>query len=287
MSKRKNNTTLKIVAGTAMTIFTLFSCFVGTYAWFQARQNANNNSDAFNIDSLTGRFLSMKIFLSNMPENPTTTPTNYSFNTTEYGTITLKDRKSKEVIFTPKDESNAGKPADLLQYSLYNQRRPVMLLVELDKVYTFDATNKYAITATTDKNFIGLFNEGQTGDDYPRLKPTNNPLSSVIKVFSNAYSDLSSVPFTYPIPQETASNVKHFANFSLDDEGEYTCTDDDFDQTINFYESQTSGSVDVRYISIVLDYYDAALSFIYNNYLGYDVLDQDSITYICDWTLSI
>ena len=50
--KKTGNKHMKIVAATMMTIFSLFACFSGAFAWFLANKNANNDSDSFEISDL-------------------------------------------------------------------------------------------------------------------------------------------------------------------------------------------------------------------------------------------
>ena len=49
MKKRKNNKNLKIIAATLVTIFSLFVCFAGTFAWFNVQRYANNGTSGFEV----------------------------------------------------------------------------------------------------------------------------------------------------------------------------------------------------------------------------------------------
>ena len=47
----KKKSLLKIVAATSVVIFSLLTCFVGTYAWFQAKMNEQTRGDGFAINA--------------------------------------------------------------------------------------------------------------------------------------------------------------------------------------------------------------------------------------------
>lgn len=50
--KRTGNKNLKIAAATMMTVFSLFACFSGAFAWFLANKSVDNGSDDFEITDL-------------------------------------------------------------------------------------------------------------------------------------------------------------------------------------------------------------------------------------------
>ena len=155
MKKKLSKKTLKIIAATAMCIFTLFAAFSASVAWFQMVTQEAAQSDSMAVKNVYGKFKQMTFHT--LATNGKTISTNeaqcsFKFNKTPVGTISYN--------WDTKQYSNTGTTTIALNaYETLDRYQPMLLLVELQKEYSGLAAGDLLISAEVDevegKGFIG------------------------------------------------------------------------------------------------------------------------------------
>ncbi len=260
---RKTN--LKILAGVLMCVFSLFSVFAGSIAWFNVTQAATNNANEMGVSSLSGMFEEMTIYKClNIDSDGT-----YQFNQTSWGTLTYD--ASSETVTTDYEDDTVTECA-MGEYSYLSKNHPVLLYIKLADAYT-----NFSINATTDQAYMG--------DGTYTLTASGNPLSSVIRFYSAASSDtLTAGTFT----DATSTTYSTYDLSGLDDLGGFVTFDEngDYASMASTKELFSTTSEAVQYITVVIDYYEDSLEYIYNLFLG-ELLLNDNLDFVCDWTVVI
>ena len=272
MKLKKNHNKIKMIAAVALCGFSAISLVSGAIAWFSASRISKDSGDSMTAVEPSPIFKRMSFhnYLHIDYVNSV-----YKFNQTEAGYIDFVDGAL---------EYHGNASISLGAYDQLNQSQPILCLIELDTKHTVSATDPLVVTAKTDETYIGASEDA--------IAATGNPLSSVVRFYSTAYEDdddLGTIEGSYTNDSGTftvynvpmAAQATDYGSFALF-ENEYTY--DDFDDNPTLYEADNGD--DVTYIAIVFDYYIYALEYIYNTYLGLDILD-DTITFTCDWTMVV
>ncbi len=304
MKARRDNKNLKIISATAVSIFSLLAVFMGTIAWFSA--NRLVNGDNKNINVLTPSGIFKQLTFHKLVSNPYDDEL-YSFNQTPVGTLVCNDWVKKTVKYTPTDESIETVQMD--RYSILEHRHPMLLLIELDKAY--DISN-FNITLSAYTDTIGFVGDRSLKEaESLVLNTTSNPLSSIVhfatygytqnalNATKGTYSSTSVYQFPKPIEENKSEDIegdyKAFTDFEVSDENN-EIIEIDFHKQFDFYVSNedtsrnvktnTDTTTEIKYLPIIMDYYDSALEHIYNTYLGESILEQD-LSYTWDWELKL
>ena len=110
----------------------------------------------------------------------------------------------------------------------------------------------------------------------------------------NGASSYAITGLSLPQPDEVQGNetpttwlnpVDH--NFA---EADVDADSSSFEQESTVYRSDPEGSAVVKYIAIIVDYYDLAVEYIYSTFLGNTVLEnnyQYILNFTCDWKWEI
>ena len=276
--KRSGSKTLKIAAATSMSIFGLLAVFVATYAWFSTNLSTNNSGMQLTVSTMQENFKQMTL---------------HKFIETDDGTIKFyKDYSGKfEYDFDTNTTTFSGTSSDAFmgQFSLMDPRHPFLALIEYDTVFTADSSaNKVYIHGDTDHYFIGAMDD--QGNFYEELSASGNPLSSVVRFAGSSYTSLTTG--TAVVEDETVQTYnfsepvswQHFVNIGVTPDALTFDNETGWDPEKTFFEA-TSGQI--KYIAIIFDYYDEALEYIYNIYLGNEFLERDSIPFTCDWKMVV
>lgn len=296
-----------------MCIFTLASVFSASFAWFEMIKNVDENASNMPVEKKE-RF--SKISYYNYTGTPTDDACNFSL--TPYASITY-NAATKTFNQPVNGQGQTIESFDLVmdQYDPMNKHKPILVIAELSEdVDTANSLGVQVIARTTTTDFLGRKNEQhQTkytlGSNCPLKVASENgtdyyPLSSVIcfrtKAFSTAeynawISGSSSYAVTglsLPQPEDAEQNetpttwlnpVDH--NFA---EADVDADSSSFEQESTVYRSDPEGSAVVKYIAIVVDYYDLAIEYIYSAFLGNTTLEQDYdyiLNFTCDWRWEI
>ena len=267
--KKVGNKNLKIIAATMMTIFSLFACFSAAYAWFAAIRKVDNSSDSFKVDSSSGVLESVSTHrLVRNASNDTT----YAFDTDPID--------SEMIIDWDTFEPDTYVSTELDRYNPLEVHNPVLILFKFK-----DGTKDTSIqirSVSTSSSFIGYV----TSKD-------NNPLSSVVEFKSISFATAPTISGgNYTITKSQLSASKHFVNITTDEAGYPTVADDGFVSTQYLYEGTTSNTI--KYVGVIIDYYEPAMSYLFavnlgNSLFEMDVSDPEAgvINFVCDWEMTI
>ena len=313
MSKlsKLNNKKLKLVAATSMTIFSLFALFMGTFAWFTANTAIDNSGASINV-KVKGKFAK----ISYHQYTGTPTEASCSFNKTPVASLTY----NWETHSFDKPKNGAEQEIDsftlpIAQYDPINKSKPVLVLIELTGEFNAESGTPVYVNAYTDtEGFLGAKEERQgsttkfpiynlDGTEPNLLIETEDtskdyyPLSSVIQFksfgFDDAYYESWNANSTYNVTYtNTRSPVDH--NFVYVD---HDADESDFEQSSNIFDSSSTNSAvyytdvkKVKYIAVIVDYYDAAIEYIYSTFLGDETLEDTYeyvLNFVCDWEWEI
>ena len=324
--KRSGNKTLKIVAATSMSIFSLLTVFVACYAWFSANTDVQNNGANINIVPKTGRlkYVYFHSFVSNQSNDST-----FSFNKTAFATYEYN--WASNTMELQEEEPDIPDNWNMGDYTYLNRHHPFLMLFEFDQEYTSTEVGDMYVQAKTTVGGDGLvtnYAPNDTGHTDPyttgggflgardangvpyytlpqtNVKDENNPERILIKKETRNghtydYYALSSVAsFSNKGYSETqysaitAGSYISIATNTLETDEKFTNINNVtdryyFNQTPYIYKS--NGSETVKYIAVIVDYYVDAIGYIYSTYLGDSGLNRyDSILYFaCDWSLEV
>ena len=258
-----------------MCIFTLFSVFSATIAWFSMTQQKAASHDAMPIQDHDG-ILSRITFHS---LNATyTTDSTFAFDAGE-GNI------RGEIVMnwnTGELEGIDDCSVTLDRYDPLNQSHPILMLFEFNRAVP---ANTVEIKATTESSeFVGYI-ENANG----------NPLSSVIQHSAIYFTSAPTLTNgTYQFAKSSLSEAGHFSNIAFDDQG-YPVIDSEhgFESEQYFFKDETI-TTNITHVGVVIDYYEDAMSYLYSVNLGnplfeMDATDEDAgvINFVCDWTTVI
>ena len=162
MGKFKSKTTLKIVSATSVTIFSLLTVFVATWAWFAMNQNVDGNGMNIQVSRMNGK-LSYVYFHSfsgseervvgQTADNEDIKEIFFKFNKSPFATYEY-DWDAQEI-----DDDNSvvdNTKWNMGEYDPFNKDHPMLILFEFDKDYTsMTPGDSYIKGTTTVEDFLG------------------------------------------------------------------------------------------------------------------------------------
>ena len=248
---KKNKKNIKILTATGMCLFSLVAVFTATIAWFAAQKKVNASGMSLKVKTPGTSFSKMTIHRCMFNESSSST---YVFNPTPEFEIssTSTDNGTFEMLDYDKNES------------ALNRSQPVLLLFELDSASADSVSLSAAIGQTT----------------YPLAVSSSNvnnyPFSHAVQ-FQSIGGESS---FSFSIP---TSNLSSMTSFAYQDSGTWKLR-----QRITLY--QGSGTGPLKYVGVVMDYYDAALTYVISsqNSASTTILNSNGrLGFYCDWTMII
>ena len=290
MKKNGSKTTLKIIAATSMSIFSLTSVFSACIAWFAMNKNTNAEGAQVSVEPASGYFYKLSIHNAVVVSDD-----QYRFDTNPWGTIQIENWRTRRLITNFSSDS-----CFMGSYDYLEKTHPVLFLFQLGdysvESYTATAKEPICIKATTETDYYIGDNAAERTiyptDEIDISQGHFNPLSSVVKYSSKVFAStaalnaiktensvtLSNVTYdTYDFTPNQLTGAGSFVEF--DNQDSYTS----FEQEPVIY-STTSATV--KYVAVVFDYYELAMETIYGVFMGNEVL-SDTISFTCDWTLVI
>ena len=308
---------LKIVAATAMTVFSLFAATVGAFAWFTGKLQQANQADDFKVTVTDGRLKNIYFhnYVSKVTDTTTLKPTSYTFENS-YSAYISYDWATNSAVYH-------GNPIDMEDYSPLDFSQPLLMVFELQDAYPLTLDGDITIQAKTDvEGFLGARDDanapvyGLTTNGYYYTEP--NPedssktdyyyaLSSVVDFLCNDSGNelynknngenTTLINATYQVSnlrtREQSKAAKEADPDAVVPDLAFTSINNDTDETSfkqdpSIYKSQANTTV--RYISVIIDYYSDALDYIYSTYLGDRTLEDEfdsHLEFLCDWGLEV
>lgn len=292
--KSGKNKTLKTVAATMVTLFSLVTVFTATIAWIAANKDVDSNAGEINVTDVSRLFSKMtlhqylgkdsggNLLFSQTPGG------SFSYG----GTGTQYDNNSSAPVI-----NSSLQPNEMGSYSLDNPRHPLLAIIELNETVNTSVTH-FEITATTTHYYLG---QSENGVPKEALVSVNNPLSSIIRFSSDHFEEKTDIATGTATYQGSNYNAYVFSDPDVDENKDWnsfvelTKSGEDllftrWKQEVSVIDSDDFGASEnkkVAYVSIIFDYYDDAINFVYNMYLGNSILNAEFVHFSCDWTLVI
>ena len=300
----RNNKTLKLISATAVTLFSLLSVFVATYAWFSLNKDVEPTAPNMNIEPVSGRL--SKVYFHAFDDDEPSDET-FVFNKTPF--ITYEYNWSSgvaEATSTPSEESWY-----MGDYTSLDKNHPLLILFELGTDYSSGGEGDIYIRArTTVGGFLGERNSDKTpkyslpqtqvnDEDHPDailMKQSGGKdyyaLSSVVEFRNRTFSDSEYTTF---LGQNTGSTLSFASNSFVEETNNnsaFTNIDNSTD-AVTFNKEplvyQSDASTTVKYIALIVEYSSDAIGYIYSTYLGDSGLNSyDSLlNFACDWSYEV
>jgi len=284
----KKQSLLRIIAATSVSIFTLFSTFFGTYAWYTAVRSRKSDADALNV-TYTNDFLD-KIDVYSLKSDVKPTE-----GTDKKITYTFSDTVVDEFVPGTGWKNNASlslgtfDPLNISPTSLI-----LITLKDLTKVST-ETLNRFKLSLTTTTAY-----EDCLLSDSNKFTETGNKFSSVLTFsalpltstkYTTATATSGSIVFSFAAasPSSTSSFVEEIPTSGTSFEST------NYQQQFSILANSTSPSsvtTDTKYIALFPQYSKDIMEFLFTLNLNNSVLDKadvikDGIKFTCDWGLSI
>lgn len=251
MKSGTNNKSLKLIGATAVTLFSLVSVFAATIAWFAMNKDVGGNGMSITVQADDRAFTQLTIHRCDLSNSNNTTLT---FNSTPAITVSNNGSISE----------NEAVVMD--NYSELNRTQPTLLL------FTFaDDTNE------TDISIEAISRNASYVGSISNQNVSNFPFSSVVNFKSAAYT----TTFDFSIAVSSLTQSSSFVSFDQND---------NFDYDSDIYLFSGSQNRVIKYVAVVMDYYEDALDYLFTNNVGYDSVaasNNNAIDFYCDWTLKI
>ncbi len=313
-----NKLNLKIIAATSMCIFSLFALFSGTIAWFNVTQAATDNANNMGVKPVAGKLKAVYFheLASKEIDSKTKVASSFTFSSAYSGKIEF-DWESKTADY----DGNAT--VSLSQYTPLDPEHPVLMVFEMNEGYQITGDGELTITAKTDvTGFLGartasnapLYSLDGNGVYYSKTNSSDASktdyyyaMSSVAKFYcTDASTELYNKPngenTTLINPTYAVADLRDKADSAaaLAEDEDAVVPDlsfvnvDNAAETFTYKQEPTIytsvANTTVKYISIIVDYYEDAIEYIYSTYLGNTVLENEldgTLDFVCDWDLEV
>ena len=240
-----------IIMATSMCLFSLFSVFSATYAWFSTNLNTETKGMEIKVKTIELDYSAMTIHRCDLSASSSA---HYHFFSTPSAIITNSGSTSV-----------AGIKLD--NYSKLNKTQPLLLLFTLtDEVYEDDVT----VSAISEND---SFTTEITAQNVAHF-----PFSSAVRFKSMSYAGEN-----FPFDNVLVSDLSSYTSFASVS-GQTTS----FTNTIQPFNGESHSII--KYIAIVMDYYPDAIDYIFNQNLGVGSIaanNNNAVDFYCDWTFEI
>ena len=291
--KKAGNKNLKLIAFTGMTIFSLFSVFMGTIAWFAMNRVVNSNGADINVEHILPIFSQVQVYTQGQnTTNGKSTTTPYCFYNTIDGASTMPTAAYSYQFL---DKTSTGTMPELGTFDTMQAEQSLLYLFKVDE--QTDANSSFSITAKTDttKEQSLLYTTSEMVDDIVtttvvnKLHPTdvndqhtNTQQSSIVRYYmftlSEEPDDISDFDYS---SSYSSMPRKQFVDVSSD------ILSFDYSSEIELYHKNEQDNLP-KYVGMILTYNKEAFEAVYTLNLGnYAIEREDNVLISCDWHLEI
>ncbi len=130
--KRTGNKNLKIMAATMMTIFSLASVFMGTFAWFISIRRVNNEADSFTTGETGSSVIEISFheyYGESIPASESD-PTYFGFDPTPYSVLSLNE-DTGQLEYKKNNMGVVNNAIRLGTYTLEYPHHPILMLFKV------------------------------------------------------------------------------------------------------------------------------------------------------------
>ena len=262
---------LRILAATSVAIFSLLSVFTATAAWFDSTRSFDNGANQMNVNT------TVEVESITIHQALKATANDYYFN------------QNAAATYAPGQSKGSGLPMDPAEdpFSPLEPYHPVLMVINYRQSIDVATSGQVKVDATTDQGFVCKIQDQPSSQS---LVQNGNPLSSIVDFFSLPYDASTALPTGTTTIAEQQVTAYHYTpseiktgNWTTSHFAYMDATTAHFRQNINLC-TVTTGSV--KKIAVVMEYSEDVISFIYGQYIGADVLDNN-VGFSCDWTLYV
>jgi len=325
--KKAGNKNLKLIAFTGMTIFSLFSVFMATIAWFSMNRVVNGDGSIFQVETIPSMLKSITVYNQNASDTP------YVFNSTmvaKYNVgmdgVTL-DSGNPEKIALGTYQSLSDTPDSTLLYLFEIDSTLVGTNYEECSLHIKTDTPDSAASGANGTNGSLLYRDSSTrelahkvtfdvSDANKTVLQTQSPaltddyfgknsMSSIMSWNVQTYnSALVASNGTFDLTAQFAGNNPTSTDHSFvsSKQEKYTVNGFEHTETVYYYSSydetifsreKNSNDTLPAYLAVVCHYNVTALQYIFNINLGNPATETNAevgweyIKFTCDWYFAI
>lgn len=257
--------TLKIIASCSATIFSLFTVFVATAAWFTARRAVDNQADNFQV--VCNNEIVEEISIHTLDENAGDNP--YLYNETPVGYYRFDNPNTNVLYFHP-NETTA--PIGIGKYSIFENEKTMLFLYKFRediKDEIFSNLKFMAKNLTLLDDSILKYDQSTNQPKTP-LKASQNQLSSIIQFSALPLTSLPTDSYDfYSRKSDIVRKETSFATINPEDAN----TLSDYASSLTLLSS--NDGTKYKGIALILSYHVDALEYLFNINLGNEVLDTE------------
>lgn len=262
----KKNNKLKYIAMTSVSIFSLATVFVATFAWFTVARNVDTNGSGFEVVSYDGLIKSASAHMFKELDSDG----NYVF-------YDSSEDSSKVIDYTVNEKTGqiTSSNSATISFGTYDTLMPqdayaVMFLIEVDSNIANSRSNGIKVTPSTTTT------EAENLANKENFKQEDNPMSSIVDFF---YGSNASSTMTVTKPDSR----QQFLTFT-------STTETSYKQTLDG-NSYTAFDGDSYFLQIVCEYNISNIESIYTINEDNEILsiseDNTDISYKQDWKITI
>lgn len=263
--KKQSKKNLKIISATAASLFSLVAVFTATFAWFALNHTVNSSGMTIKVKESGQSFSEMTLHRCLFDQSTTET---YVFNETPE--FTISSSSSQTGSFEMLDYDTGG--------SHLSTNQPVLLLFKLG----VSGSGSSAVHEGVDPGSVNLTarTTAVTNDTFPLIADSSNvenyPFSQCVQ-----FQSIAGISTTFDFTISTSVLVPTTTTFATVDGDDWS-----FAQNITIY--QGSGSSNIFYLGIVMDYYAEAITHVMSMNLGNSYIETNGrLGFLCDWIMEI
>lgn len=270
--------TIKLVAATSMTIFSLFCFFVASIAWFTVSRKVTNGADSFQVTPISSALEHIYVYEQNRDSDTGI----YLFNGQSSGRYDIENRKVSYTN-TSRDPTKNDK-VGIGTYSMQEKNNALLLLFEFSDESAKENDISFTVKANSKDSFF-------VSDSKYQLT-ASNPLTSILRLCK---LQEESWTFYGHDSLSSSADVGSYSFEEIKDEGFISFSSLAYSSQDNNYrllrdkeniEIIKKGDKAGKYIVLILDYNLENIEFLYSANIGNPMLDS-TVSFFWDITFTI